>query len=367
MPGSEWGRLVAEPSPVEVEAALAEVRVRAVPIARRAQRNRSAAIGLAALVLVAGGAMMGAAYGLRMTGGAALASLPGPLEVVRVAAGPEDPALPGTGMLRYHITSWSELDGVRMGEAEAWVEGPAGLTFRVQKWFDATGFDGWFSSLTSDGSLTLRPRVQVQRLVSGAGEWSALSARAGSRSIDLGRHSAALIYPFGESTADEPVTLVRVDGPYAAPPSSPAQWQRPDPSRWISDGPANLAAARAAGVRVVVRNAGAMRVTAGLAWVVERVRFQLEGHPPSRVLVVSTAEPRGRRVAIPGAPDSTLAVFHSGREPSSAACFSIHRLGREIRPRHREWPVFAQGCLPYSGPVTVRTVTGGLLRAEFVR
>ena len=59
MRGSEWNKLVSEPTTTELDAALAEVRVRAVPIARRQARRRGAGLVLAVIAV----GVMGAAAG----------------------------------------------------------------------------------------------------------------------------------------------------------------------------------------------------------------------------------------------------------------------------------------------------------------
>src|SRR5690349_14651035 len=124
MRGEDWNTLVAAPSVTEIDAALAEVRLRAVPIARRQARNRRAARAMLGVLALGGAFWAGGLNGNGVRVGAGhrpwrATGYPGAPELV---AGGTTPAPVRTeGHAVYRIRSWMELDGYRYDEGESWV------------------------------------------------------------------------------------------------------------------------------------------------------------------------------------------------------------------------------------------------------
>ena len=246
MPGSEWNQLVAAPTSTEIEAALAEVRVRAVPIARRRARNLRA-LRMGGLVLVAG-----AAFWAGDANGRAAIDTSGDLaipEVSIVPAAESTSARPG--LLRWHIASWVEFDGERMSSGDGWIEGPPGTGFTINKWNEA-------------GLLTLRVQPGLQgdamflmlsgttsRALSGDASSTTKLSRTFSNMLRLPEGKSALIV--FQNTSDEGRMVIRIEGPAAAPPAGDIAWMSAGAyslrNRW-GQVPSN--------VRMAVRNIGAL-------------------------------------------------------------------------------------------------------------
>jgi hypothetical protein len=254
MRGDEWNRLVAVPTGTEVEAALAEVRVRAVPIARRNARNQRALRFVALALVGIGGVVAG-----RATAGSALpgTQVSGDWRLTVVPAGYE--AVPGP-VERWHITKWDNENGYRIGMGEAWIEGPANTRFQISGY---SSFGGWFFTVTPNherdatqlwlhGTLKSVP-VPADRF------WQLHQWRSISTRLELRQGQSAVFYPFGESGATR--TVIRIDGPYAPRPSD-VPWREPDRISLLYEaGQPVLACSNAPReVRYVVTNVGALSI-----------------------------------------------------------------------------------------------------------
>jgi len=213
MRGDEWNRLVGEPSAMDVEAALADVRIRAVPIARRNARNRRAAslLGFVAVAL-AGGAAGNLAFR------ADRVSFSGESRQVSGAQLLVEPAgyLPAPGPIqRWHISAWDEMEGYRWNEGRDWVEGPVGATLRLelQNVSLHAAFAGTLNVEVRGDSTRLYLEGHLTRDLGGMADGYYADARKYfARSLVLHRGQSAVFLPFGGS---EIRTTIRLDGPFA--------------------------------------------------------------------------------------------------------------------------------------------------------
>jgi hypothetical protein len=187
--------------------------------------------------------------------------------------------------------------------------------------------------------------------------------------VELRPGHALLIHPFGtRQEGDEPVTIIRVEGPFAVPPRAGVAWHRPDTVREGSYQSANIAAAVQRGVKLAVSNRGAMDVSAVVEIDSIRLRITLEGHPPSAATLVTLRGPTrigGTRVMVPGLPDSLQIGLRPTVEEGQAACFYLMPEQRDRELRRRGLPgasaVNGRGCFSAAHPENpVRIFTTGM-------
>lgn len=344
MRGDEWNRLVGEPSALEVDAALAEVRLRAVPIARRTERHRRA-ISLLGLVLVAGAGMTAGRFTAAPGGvGLRTARAVGAPELVDAPSGYAPVSAP---IQRWHVSTWDEMDGVRWNEAESWVEGPEGTSFRLSGSSLEVSYDARLSPRTWADSTNLYLSNSVVRQLGRLPDGFQASARRyTSHHLTVRRGHAAVFYPFG--SRGEILTTVRIDGPFAPAPPVPVTWKQADTIGYrYAWERIDAQSARRAGVRFAMRNAGALSVQPRYTPPPPSLRFTLAGRAPSAVVEAEEGG-NGRHFLLPGIADSMRVTYtaqltgHLGdlcvflqaslntprqRAVSGTACFS------EARPR----------------------------------
>ncbi len=358
MPGSDWDRMVAAPSEAELASALAEVRVRAIGHSVRQGKRRRLISGLALLVVAAAGAYAGrATVGLGAI--ARRAGAPSSPNLLPMPA--SSPYVPGP-VQRFHITNWSELDGVRMNEAEGWVEGPLGTFFTLRGSLGERSFAGTVSANTYGDTTVLNVQMYTRSVLDKPRPAAELiqEVRTG-RVVRLVRGQGAVLYPFGlRGQGDEPVSMIRLEGPYAPEPAASVRWQLPDTSggRQNSGVSPWLKEARAHGVRVARSGFGALSITVGYSQPPMRFRFTLGALSPSVAVV-----PQSPPFAIPGVSDSVRLWTH--RDRFGNLCFQVFpaRGGRNA--------FLAEGCWPNDATtgftrLAVTTAQGQRLTVEAI-
>ena len=250
MPGSEWNQLVAAPSATEIDAALADVRVRAVPIARRHARNRRV-LRLGGVLLVAGAAFWaGDLNGRGAYRGVAGTDLPGGPEASLV---PEQVRAPAWPLMRWHIASWVEVDGERMSEGDGWIEGPPGTGFTINKWTEAGLLSLRVQPTMQGGALFLIMTGSTSRPVGDAPRGSATLSRGFNQAQRLPAGKSVLLS--WENGGGEGRMFIRLDGPAGPPPPDEAMWT---PAAAYSLRNLRGRSVVPSNVRIAVRNIGAL-------------------------------------------------------------------------------------------------------------
>ncbi|HEY2805053.1 MAG TPA: hypothetical protein VGI92_04260 [Gemmatimonadales bacterium] len=375
MRGDEWGRLVSAPSASDIDAALADVKLRAVPIARRNARKRWALSALSALVLLGGVFWAGglvAGNGVQV-GGSSLngfrGGYPGAPELVLA---PGEARSERHATQTYRVTSWSELDGLRFAEGESWVTGPTGVGFVLSFW---------------QPSLQSMVRINVS---ADSLEYLVASFMRGHyglspRKLDLYEEGHAygrlviargrdlLLYPLGRHTGDEPTEVVRISGPDLDPPAaarfdSNPRW--PGQNVYFSseeravafDLPERLRVAAASGIRVATTRASDVGVRGLFYAAVPTVRFSVVGGSGFADLLYggNVLHPI---LAIPGIADSLVGSATWLLPPdggSAELCF-----GLRLRSQSRDPSTLAAGCIQDTA-IAVKATNGLTIRAQIV-
>ncbi len=224
MRGEEWGRLVSAPSVTEVEAALADVKVRAIPIARRRARNRRAGIALGVVMAGIGGVVVG-----RMSPVASAAASPFPppgaatLSIVPLGHPAEV-----TTRWRWHLKAWSEMDGVRYDEGESWVEGPSGTGVEFTRYDEAMSYSGGIDAVPVGHSIQIRIHGQAESFTMGAADVSYTARVAGNSQAQIMPGQGLLFAPFGDKAGGR----ILIEGPFAVGPVLTPRWQEPKSGVW---------------------------------------------------------------------------------------------------------------------------------------
>jgi hypothetical protein len=283
MIGDPWNTLVAAPTKRELDAAMAEVRVRAMGHARR-REWRSRAWSALGYVVVAGVALVGGrslGTGLRLYGS---------LDEVPVDAGgwPSARAVAGSATVargdlqRYHITLRTELDGVPIGEGEVWVEGPNGTAFRLHVSQLDRSFAAQVVPLVQGDSMKLLVNGDVTNELGFTRNHGRVTEQVPvGLLLSYSRGAVAEVLPFGRRRGSGiPYTVIRVEGPDASPPRGAVRWRGAgDSVAFLSyltgeQGLTNssVEAARR-GVRAAMANVGALTVVP--QWFVPPLRLRL--------------------------------------------------------------------------------------------
>src|SRR4051812_12174686 len=208
MPGSEWNQLVAAPTVTEIDAALAGVRVRAVPLARRRARNRRMRSALGTLAFAGAAFWAGSlASGNGITLGARAAwdqnGFRGAPELARDDAAPRlvSPAL---AEQTWRITTWEELEGEKFGQRVLYATGPEGTGFGLR----IDDQDGG-----EDLTAIVIPRVRPDSVTISIESFLRRRIGTSARGLDLfeegtaggykttARGGAIMLYPFGHRYA----------------------------------------------------------------------------------------------------------------------------------------------------------------------
>ncbi len=362
----EFDRLVMVPTARELDAALAEVKVRARPIARRRARRRRQLAVLGFLALTVGGAAVGRATapGLRTIpdeGAAVLRGAAAPWSAIEPS--PEG-AVTGS-VERYHVSVWTEWDGVRYAASEGWVEGPRGVGMRVNH----NTFTLNLRPEVGPGATRYRVAVTTRRPLGRTADGVRLEGLGRAR-LDLAVPSgqALVLAPLGRPHRSEPTTYVRVVGPHGELPAGEPQWQRPDPARasrwpawWPYAEPVDLGTewriARRAGVRFTGSGFSATFLPL-MQWQSFRVELRAGGGPAVEVEV-------GHRyrsgLRVPGVPD-TMAI--GARVDDEVCVVLLKRQGRGWRGHEGN-----RACLVETeprAPVPVRGPRGERLTVRFL-
>jgi len=388
MAGDTWNQLVGVPSGTEVEAALADVRLRAVPIARRNARNRKAMTLLTCAVALGGAFVAG---GLNASNGVhlgALGSADGDYRghpVLLAAPGPVAATAPATGMgstvRRFRVTSWTEWYGERFGLDEAYIEGPPGTSFAFGHAmpFDARQLSVKGSvryNLTRDSlsiSIESFARSQFGRSPRGL----ALFEEGNSfQQVTVPRGQAVLYYPLGRGDGENPVAVLRIEGPDVAAPPHNIHWDSVSAfaESWLrelgNDVRSRLLATRSRAVRFGNVRYGSLTV------------FPLFSVPPTpmRMAVVGrndygdyTANPRTQRVIVPGIRDTLRVQVFLAPDANNHSCFMARRNDWRAAESDRaagQVPFRASGCFPRSdpwAPVEVLANNGQRIRVQMLR
>ena len=387
MPGSEWSRLVAEPTATELDAALAEVRVRAVPIARRNARNAQATKLMVGALLVGGSFVAGRAYA---NGGVSVGeqgrfagTWKGMPEMVTAPDGMRQPVIlpvAGPTVHRFHITTWTEWDGERFGEAEGWVEGPPGVSFNVRAWFLEDSFNGRLLLPSTDATTGYFLWADVTRRFGASPRGLPLTETGWmSKQMRVPRGQPVLIYPFGRGGFGEPTTVIRIEGPDLSAPPGNVPWELPDASVFYtgwgrSEAMTESQAAwmRSHGVRTAITHAGSLTITPAYQEPPTVARLGLVGRSDSVEAGIGMA--RNAVFELPGVPGK-LRAYTSTASSQNANTVCIHVMranGDEARidagagkPALR-----ADGCAPFDSrftPFETMTNQGQRLRVQFVR
>ena len=381
MPGSEWSRLVAEPTAVELDAALAEVRVRAVPIARRNARNAQAMKLMVGALLVGGSFVAGRAYangGVRVgEEGNSSGNWKGKPELVQTSDdGRPVVTLPTAGptIQRFHITSWTEWDGERFGESEAWVEGPPGTFLTLDIGFMDDQFQGQVTVISTreHSSYTMWGHVTHAFGASPRGLQLTESGEA-HQNLQVPRGRPVLLYPFGRGGFGKPITVVRIEGPDLTAPegvrwegfhSNLFEWNRSEFGGRPDAG--EVERMRTAGVRIAMPRVGSLRVTPTYRRPMTVVRLSLVGRSDG----VDAA--MGDIVEIPGLP-GLVRTWMSARRVGDilATCFHVRRaVGEGSQADQSADSLQADGCAPLDSrwtPFETLTNQGQRLRMQIVQ
>jgi hypothetical protein len=370
MLGETWDRLVQPPSPTEVEAALAEVRVRAIVHARRARRLQRAFATLGFLAAAVGGVFLG-----RVSGGAAafpldwsgseIDSLSLPL---LAEEGDPTRSVPGP-IQRFHITSWTEFEGVRMNEGEAYIEGAPGTNFEIRTYFEGSSFRGRFYWVRATDEWVQYGMLAEAEIAHGLSPRGLRLVEHGtvSRSISVRHGQPVVVYAFGRPRRGHPVTRIRIEGPYAPPPAQPVLWRPMRQNAAYYDTPAEIARrfeAEGRLVRYASLRMGGLFVIPGFTPPPVKVRFTLEGHEPSPV-VEAPGFGNGPLFTIPGLADTVRVTLARPYPEDAFAC--VH-LQPDLNSPRRDRPNF-QVCFPKSDqwvPVFPTVPGVGRLKVELV-
>jgi hypothetical protein len=314
--------LVAEPTAKELDAALADVRVRAVPIARRRARNRQAVTFIGLLLIGGAGAAVGrmsvttAAWDSEYDGRAA-----GQPKVI--VEGGAHPVVVAGSTLRWHVTSWDELQGYQWNKADAWIEGPEGTGFELTVTSLGAALHGSYRPMLLGGDsqmVTLGGTVSHRLGITRDGFSVKAEGQLWQNEATV-RGATIVVFPFG--TKGEMLTTVRFDGPYAEAPDDPVRWQAADTmdaSEWIAS---RRRHGVAQGVRYAVNNLGALSVQPFFQIVPPRVRVSLPGRPEG--VELQFQEYSRAAFLLPGMADSLWMSF--GTLPTSKPgewCVFVH-------------------------------------------
>ncbi len=265
MRGEEWGRLVSAPSVTEVEAALAGVKVRAIPIARRRARNRRAGIALGIVVAGIGGVVVG-----RMSPAASIAASPFPppgaatLSIVPLGHPAEV-----SQRWRWHLKAWSEMDGVRYDEGEAWVEGPSGTGLQFTRYDEAMSYSGGVDAMPVGHSIQINIHGQSESFSVGQGV-SYTARVSGNSQAQIMPGQGVLFAPFGDKVGGK----ILIEGPFATAPEGTPRWQEPRSGNWDTAAAAWMAHS---GIRYANSNIGPLWVRPTLRPKPGLLRFSLRG------------------------------------------------------------------------------------------
>ncbi len=377
MRGDEWNTLVSAPSGTEIDAALAEVRVRAVPIARRNARNRRA-ISFAFAALALGGSFMAggmsASNGVRV-GAEPIRFSPGYRGAPELTVGPPlASAMRADSTVTYRISGWTEWDGVRYDEGESYVTGPSGTGF-------ALALDDTSGALHASVQAAVSPDSVVFLVSSFRRLRLGLSRRNldvyeeghayGRKAVPRGR--SLLLYPNGRG-GEGPQPIIEIDGPDITAPRA-APWREKGGLQLSyhetrfrdlgSDIAWRMARAKAVGVRVAMTHVGGI-YPVGLHWSpIPSMRFNVAGR---RDYGQYTAGGVTQRVIIPGVRDT---VFVSAWSNNGVAfCFNLSRLKAARAAADRaagEAPFSASGCFSDTdnwAPIDVTANNGQAIHVE---
>lgn len=381
MRGDEWNRLVGVPTPADVEAALADVRVRAVPIARRYARKRRVVSFLIA-VLAMGGAFW--AGQLNLVGSLGIGvDWPDASMFRLLPAGAPPPHLPvnraGEATRRYRITSWSELSGERFAESESWVEGPAGTEFMLGYWPSRREAARYFAAVrarVTDSTVEYRVQTsfRARRPSFRRGHQVIEEANAFVKATAT-RGQPVLLYPFGTAAGGDPIVVVRIEGPDLPEPAVPLPWRLPPAAAGLSfvDMGASVVQeveqARLRGARVARPRPGALYAVPMLALTPVRLRFSIANRLDFGEY---TAAPLIQRVIVPGLRDTLVVSLRTGSLSGAHTCFNARRgawHGAELDRQAGEQPFKLEGCFPIDDPWTPIEVTsnsGHRLRVQLL-
>lgn len=384
MRGNEWNRLVGEPSAMDVEAALADVRIRAVPIARRDARNRRAMSFMVGALLLGGSFFTGQ---LMAGGGVHVGDVPENnwsvtewsgrpvLEASREHVVPIHVVGAGPTLRRYRITSWTEWYGVRYEDGESWVEGPPGTSLAFWYGESNSRLEGSVDAIISADSVTYHVGSFLRSAFGTSARHLALFEEGFAETeIRVARGQPVVLRPFGKTPADEPSAFVQIDGPDAGPPVGMVRWDSLSNfavqfSRFgyqVREGSrmAQLVGARNGHVRY-----GRLGVRA----LFSAPRMQLRVSVAGRGDFGLTGYPGAQRVIVPGITD-TLRLMGSRYSFPSDFCFTIMRDNWRAVERERqrgEATAFrAVGCLSPADrwtPVEVTASNGQRIRVQLVK
>ena len=333
MRGNEWNRLVSEPTATELNAALAEVRVRAVPIARRRARQRGAGLMLAVIAV----GVLGTAAGRVTAPGLQLephdeswAHGIGGWHASTVAGGP---AVTDGASWRWHVTAVDEMEGTQLNAGEAWIEGPVGTFFDLTLSSFGSQFQGPVRLYRRSDSTFVRIEGRVTRNLGSVRE-ARIQADWDAQSELIVRPGEAIVLkPFG--SAGEVATTVRIEGPYAAAPAGTMRWIRPDTLRVRRRDRASEAAKVAAGVRHALSGSSALFISTVFI-PPARLEFSVAGHRPSVPIDLQFAGEGSRPLTIPGI-DGLVFTVHGLLYGERQRCFVLR-----TQPGRR---FFASGCM----------------------
>lgn len=357
MIGDAWNTLVAPPTDRELDAAMAEVRVRAIGHARRgARRGRVlslAGVSVALTLAVLAGRSMGT--GLRLyeditdiPGFAELGRLP----IVTVAG----PSVSAAAAQRFHVTMRTEMDGVVIGEGEAWIEGPNGTAFE----FTATHMNATFQGAVMPGLRGESLWVSIGGSFSNGLGFTREGRRVSEQAmigngVKLRVGEIVEFYPFGRATAPGTAnTVMRIEGPVAASPTHHVVWRSAseDTAGSHRAGSAGFEAA-GRGVRYAVRG-GALRVRALWHEPPVRVRVALKGNAPGQWVWASKQYPT--RIQTQGLADDIRVSTQPDMGRGGGACVQIS--GRGAGPGARN--ASNGGCFsPVSPRAPIEIELGG--------
>lgn len=367
MRGSEWNRLVGAPTAIELDAALADVRVRAIPIARRNARNRS--LGLAVSVLLVG--VIGVAVGREMSPGLRLipeeeadAHRLGSWVAPEVVSAGYAPVRSATW--RWHIQYQDVLDDQRFNAGEAWVEGPPGtyLDFELRSF--GSRFEGSMRASVRGDSAAVRVLGKVTQDLGTMHNGVRVHAEGRFDEQNWYRSGEALVLrPFG--TAGEVQTTLRIDGPFAPAPQGRVYWIRADTLRVMVARRFWTATAQRVGARSGYRGASAISIMPLHIPLPIGVRLSVPGHPPALVAYAPFLG-NGVRVDVPGLPVRvfiTATMMMPGH--AGETCLFIQTVARSRSERNDSGIACFSEADPWS-PADVRlTRNAGRLRVERVR
>lgn len=376
MRGDAWNQLVSEPTGTDLEAALAEVRVRAVPIARRNARSRRAVSFIVGALTIGGAFWAGGltAGSVRFADESELPVYNGaPVLKVGPALGA---AVRNDSLLAYRVSTWTEWDGVRYDEGESFISGPPGTAFALWVGRDREQLEMLVRPKLTGDSVSYFVSSFRRRLVERGYEGLDLYGEGRAQvQQDVARGQALLIYPQGAGGA-APRTVIRIDGPDAGVPAT-LRWRgRPPLRTWNlesrfrnlgSDVSWRAGQAWLNGVKV-----GATREGGSIA-----IGLHFSPFPAMRFRLVDgtrygyyTGQGGMQRVVIPGIADTLYVSAASGF--GSEFCFTLRRLTavRAAVDRSAGRPPFsATGCftaIDRWGPTTLQSNQRQRLVAELI-